>query len=429
MLIMLFSSLNLSKELLDAINKKGYDTATPVQEQVIPLILEGKDILASAQTGTGKTAGFALPLLQKLQYSNNKSKQIKGLILTPTRELAAQVAESIREYGSYLRFRTLVIYGGVSMNTQIKKLNQGVDIVVATPGRLLDHLQRRTLKLNAVEMFVLDEADRMLDMGFITDIRKIIKTLPYERQNLLFSATFSKEIRSLAGNLLDSPTIVEVAPPNSTVDKVKQIVLPVDKQRKRELLSYQIGIGNWQQVLVFTRTKHMANRLSERLNEDGIISAAFHGNKSQAARTKALTEFKLGKTRVLVATDIAARGIDIDALPYVVNYELPYLPEDYIHRIGRTARAGQEGYAVSLVCIDENKLLRGIEKLLNIQIEKNVITGFEIDPRITAEPIRKNKGSVNRNNPNFKKNKNKKNPNKRWSRSKSSKNKSFKKSN
>lgn len=426
---MLFSSLNLSKELLDAINKKGYDTATPVQEQVIPLILEGKDILASAQTGTGKTAGFALPLLQKLQYSNNKSKQIKGLILTPTRELAAQVAESIREYGSYLRFRTLVIYGGVSMNTQIKKLNQGVDIVVATPGRLLDHLQRRTLKLNAVEIFVLDEADRMLDMGFITDIRKIIKTLPYERQNLLFSATFSKEIRSLAGNLLDSPTIVEVAPPNSTVDKVKQIVLPVDKQRKRELLSYQIGIGNWQQVLVFTRTKHMANRLSERLNEDGIISAAFHGNKSQAARTKALTEFKLGKTRVLVATDIAARGIDIDALPYVVNYELPYLPEDYIHRIGRTARAGQEGYAVSLVCIDENKLLRGIEKLLNIQIEKNVITGFEIDPRITAEPIRKNKGSVNRNNPNFKKNKNKKNPNKRWSRSKSSKNKSFKKSN
>ena len=426
---MLFSSLNLSKELLDAINKKGYDTATPVQEQVIPLILEGKDILASAQTGTGKTAGFALPLLKKLQYSNNKSKQIKGLILTPTRELAAQVAESIREYGSYLRFRTLVIYGGVSMNTQIKKLNQGVDIVVATPGRLLDHLQRRTLKLNAVEMFVLDEADRMLDMGFITDIRKIIKTLPYERQNLLFSATFSKEIRSLAGNLLDSPTVVEVAPPNSIVDKVKQIVLPVDKQRKRELLSYQIGIGNWQQVLVFTRTKHMANRLSERLNEDGIISAAFHGNKSQAARTKALTEFKLGKTRVLVATDIAARGIDIDALPYVVNYELPYLPEDYIHRIGRTARAGQEGYAVSLVCIDENKLLRGIEKLLNIQIEKNVITGFEIDPRITAEPIRKNKGSVNRNNPNFKKNKNKKNPNKRWSRSKSSKNKSFKKSN
>ena len=425
---MLFSSLNLSKELLDAINKKGYDTATPVQERVIPLILEGKDILASAQTGTGKTAGFALPLLQKLQYSNNKSKQIKGLILTPTRELAAQVAESVREYGSYLRFRTLVIYGGVSMNTQIKKLNQGVDIVVATPGRLLDHLQRRTLKFNAVEMFVLDEADRMLDMGFITDIRKIIKTLPSERQNLLFSATFSKEIRSLAGNLLDSPTIVEVAPPNSTVDKVKQIVLPVDKQRKRELLSYQIGIGNWQQVLVFTRTKHMANRLSEKLNEDGIISAAFHGNKSQAARTKALTEFKLGKTRVLVATDIAARGIDIDALPYVVNYELPYLPEDYIHRIGRTARAGQEGCAVSLVCIDENKLLRGIEKLLNIQIEKNIIAGFEIDPRITAEPIRKNKGSVNRNNPNFKKNKNKKNPNKRWSRSKSSKNKSFKKS-
>lgn len=423
---MLFSSLNLSKELLDAINKKGYDTATPIQSKVIPLILEGKDILASAQTGTGKTAGFALPLLQKIQHSNNKTRQVKGLILTPTRELAAQVAESVREYGSYLRFRTVVIYGGVSMNTQIKKINQGVDIVVATPGRLLDHLQRRTLKLNNVEMFVLDEADRMLDMGFITDIRKIIKTLPAERQNLLFSATFSKEIRSLAGTLLDSPTVVEVAPPNSTVDKVKQIVLPVDKQRKRELLSYQIGIGNWKQVLVFTRTKHMANRLSEKLNEDGIVSTAFHGNKSQAARTKALAQFKSGQTRVLVATDIAARGIDIDALPYVVNYELPYLPEDYVHRIGRTARAGQEGFAVSLVCVDENKLLRGIEKLLNIQIEKNIIAGFEVDPRINAEPIRKNKGSVNRNRSDFKKNKNKKNPNKRWS--KSPKNKNFKKS-
>ena len=423
---MLFSSLNLSKELLDAINKKGYDTATPIQSKVIPLILEGKDILASAQTGTGKTAGFALPLLQKIQHSNNKTRQVKGLILTPTRELAAQVAESVREYGSYLRFRTVVIYGGVSMNTQIKKINQGVDIVVATPGRLLDHLQRRTLKLNNVEMFVLDEADRMLDMGFITDIRKIIKTLPAERQNLLFSATFSKEIRSLAGTLLDSPTVVEVAPPNSTVDKVKQIVLPVDKQRKRELLSYQIGIGNWKQVLVFTRTKHMANRLSEKLNEDGIVSTAFHGNKSQAARTKALAQFKSGQTRVLVATDIAARGIDIDALPYVVNYELPYLPEDYVHRIGRTARAGQEGFAVSLVCVDENKLLRGIEKLLNIQIEKNIIAGFEVDPRINAEPIRKNKGLVNRNKPDFKKNKNKKNPNKRWS--KSPKNKNFKKS-
>ena len=425
---MLFSSLNLSKELLDAIKKKGYDTATPIQSKVIPLILEGKDILASAQTGTGKTAGFALPLLQKLQYSNNQTKQVKGLILTPTRELAAQVAESVREYGSYLRFKTVVIYGGVSMNTQIKKINQGVDIVVATPGRLLDHLQRRTLKLNNVEMFVLDEADRMLDMGFITDIRKIIKTLPTERQNLLFSATFSKEIRSLAGSLLDSPTVVEVAPPNSTVDKVKQLVLPVDKQRKRELLSYQIGIGNWKQVLVFTRTKHMANRLTEKLNEDGIVSAAFHGNKSQAARTKALTQFKLGKTRVLVATDIAARGIDIDALPYVVNYELPYLPEDYVHRIGRTARAGQEGCAVSLVCVDENKLLRGIEKLLNIQIEKNIIAGFEVDPRINAEPIRKNHASVNKNKPDFKKNRNKKNPKKRWTGPKSPKNKSFKKS-
>ena len=426
---MLFNSLNLSKELLNAIHKKGYQKASPVQQQVIPLVLEGKDVLASAQTGTGKTAGFSLPLLQKLQNSKDKSSQIKGLILTPTRELAAQVAENIREYGCYLRFKALVIYGGVSINPQKYKLNKGVDIVVATPGRLLDHLQQQTINLDSVEMFVLDEADRMLDMGFIRDIRKIIKTLPAVRQNLLFSATFSKEIRLLANNLLNSPTVVEVTPPYSTVDKVKQLVMPVDKQRKRELLSYQIGMGNWQQILVFTRTKHIANRLTEKLNEDGIIASAFHGNKSQAARTNTLKQFKLGKVRALVATDIAARGIDINALPYVINYELPYLPEDYIHRIGRTARAGQEGYAISLVCVDEIKLLKGIEKLLNYQIEQKIIAGFEIDPRIQPEPIRKNKTSIKRNKSDFKKNRNKKNYNSRRLRSKSPKSKYFRKSN
>ena len=386
---MLFKELGLSAALLRAIDDKGYDEATPVQQQAIPLVLEGRDILAGAQTGTGKTAGFTLPLLQHLQKSPNNRRSIRALILTPTRELAAQVGESVSDYGRHLPFRTTVIFGGVSINTQISKLRKGVDVVVATPGRLLDHMQQKTIDLSNVEILVLDEADRMLDMGFIRDIRKVIKAIPKQRQNLLFSATFSDDIRRLAADLLNSPTEIQVATPNTTADRVKQIVYPVDKSRKRELLSHRIGVENWQQVLVFTRTKHGANRLAEQLSGDGIKSAAIHGNKSQTARTRALKEFKEGSVRVLVATDIAARGLDIDRLPHVVNYELPHVPEDYVHRIGRTARAGQEGHAVSLVCVDELKLLADIEKLLKTEIEKEIIPGYEPDPRIKAEPLQK----------------------------------------
>ena len=386
---MLFKDLGLSAELLRAIEEKGYSEATPVQQQAIPLVLEGRDILAGAQTGTGKTAGFTLPLLQHLQKSSKNRRSIRALILTPTRELAAQVGESVRDYGSHLPFKTAVIFGGVSINTQIDKLRKGVDVVVATPGRLLDHMQQKTIDLSKVEILVLDEADRMLDMGFIRDIRKVIKAIPKERQNLLFSATFSNDIRRLAADLLNSPTEIQVATRNTTADRVKQIVHPVDKRRKRELLSHKIGSENWQQVLVFTRTKHLANRLAQQLCDDGIKSSAIHGNKSQAARTRALKEFKEGSVRVLVATDIAARGLDIDRLPHVVNFELPHVPEDYVHRIGRTARAGQEGHAVSLVCVDELKLLRDIETLLKTEIEKEVIPGYEPDPRIKAEPVQK----------------------------------------
>ncbi|NND65302.1 MAG: DEAD/DEAH box helicase, partial [Gammaproteobacteria bacterium] len=386
---MLFNKLGLSAELLRAVEKQGYTEATPIQAQAIPLILDGQDILASAQTGTGKTAGFMLPLLQRLQEkpaptTNSKKRPVRVLILTPTRELAAQVGESARTYGQNLPFKSLQIFGGVSINPQITKLRKGVDIVVATPGRLLDHAEQRTIDLSTVEILVLDEADRMLDMGFIRDIRKIIKIMPKQRQNLLFSATFSKDIRKLAADLLNKPTEIQVAPENSTVDLVKQIVHPVDKARKRELLSHQIGEGNWKQVLVFTRTKHGANRLAEQLNKDGLKTTAIHGNKSQGARTKALADFKSGKARVLVATDVAARGIDIDRLPYVVNFELPFVPEDYVHRIGRTARAGQEGCAISLVCIDERRLLSDIERLLKTEIEKKVISGYEPDPNIKA---------------------------------------------
>ncbi len=386
---MLFKELGLSAELLRAIDDKGYAEATPIQQQAIPLILEGLDVLAGAQTGTGKTAGFTLPLLQHLQTSPNNRRSIRALILTPTRELAAQVGESVRDYGRHLPFRTAVIFGGVSINTQIDRLRKGVDVVVATPGRLLDHMQQGTIDLSKVDILVLDEADRMLDMGFIRDIRKVIKAIPKDRQSLLFSATFSKEIRGLAASLLNSPTEIQVAARNSTADRVKQIVHPVDKSRKRELLSHRIGAENWQQVLVFTRTKHGANRLAEQLSGDGIKSAAIHGNKSQAARTRALKEFKEGSVRVLVATDIAARGLDIDRLPHVVNYELPHVPEDYVHRIGRTARAGQEGHAVSLVCVDELNLLQDIESLLKTKIDKEIIPGYEPDPRIKAEPVQK----------------------------------------
>jgi ATP-dependent RNA helicase RhlE len=385
---MLFKELGLSAELLRAIDEQGYREATPIQQKAIPLVLEGRDVLAGAQTGTGKTAGFTLPLLQRLQASRTSRKQPRVLILTPTRELAAQVNESVRNYGRHLPFKAAVIFGGVSINPQISQLRRGTDIVVATPGRLLDHAQQKTIDLSGIEILVLDEADRMLDMGFIRDIRRILALMPKKRQNLLFSATFSDEIRRLAADLLNQPTEIQAATRNKPADRVRQIVYPVDKQRKRELLSHRIGAGNWKQVLVFTRTKHGANRLADQLSRDGLKAAAIHGNKSQGARTRALADFKSGAVRVLVATDIAARGLDIDRLPHVVNYELPHVPEDYVHRIGRTARAGQEGHAVSLVCVDEHKLLGDIERLLNCRIEKETIPGYEPDPRIKAEPIK-----------------------------------------
>jgi ATP-dependent RNA helicase RhlE len=397
---MLFEKLGLSAELLRAIDEQGYREATPIQQQAIPLILEGRDVLAGAQTGTGKTAGFTLPLLQRLQVSqtNGQRRRVRTLILTPTRELAAQVSESVVGYGRYLPFKTAVIFGGVSINPQISKLRKGVDIVVATPGRLLDHVQQKTIDLSGIEILVLDEADRMLDMGFIRDIRRILALIPKQRQNLLFSATCSNEIRRLAADLLNAPTEIQVAARNTTADRVRQVVHPVDRRRKRELLSHRIGAENWQQVLVFTRTKHGANRLAEQLTDDGLKAVAIHGNKTQAARTRALANFKAGSVRILVATDIAARGLDIDRLPHVVNFEMPNVPEDYVHRIGRTARAGQEGHAVSLVCIDEQRLLRDIERLLKCEIEKEIIPGYEPDPRIKAEPIQ-NGRSQRRNSP------------------------------
>ena len=386
---MLFSQLGLSAELLRAIEEKGYQEVTPIQEQAIPLVLEGRDVLAGAQTGTGKTAGFTLPLLQRLQASEPTGRRphVRALILVPTRELAAQVGESVRDYGRYLPFKAAVIFGGVSINPQISKLRRGVDIVVATPGRLLDHMLRGTIRLDGVETLVLDEADRMLDMGFIRDIRKVLKVLPPQRQNLLFSATFSQDIKRLAGDLLNSPTEIQAARGNTAADQVTQVVHPVDRARKRELLSYLIGAGNWRQVLVFTRTKHGANRLSEQLVNDGLSAVAIHGNKSQGARTRALADFKNGAVRVLVATDIAARGLDITQLPHVVNYELPHVAEDYIHRIGRTGRAGLDGEAVSLVCVDEKRLLAEIERLLKRDIERIIIPGYEPDVRIKPEPI------------------------------------------
>jgi ATP-dependent RNA helicase RhlE len=387
---MSFNELGLTAELLRAVQSQGYQEATPIQLQAIPLVLEGRDVLGCAQTGTGKTAGFMLPLLQRLQQSQPAEggrKRPRALVLTPTRELAAQVAQSARDYGRYVRSKVTVIYGGVSINPQITELRRGADIVVATPGRLLDHVERRTVDLSGIEIFVLDEADRMLDMGFIRDIRRVIGALPKRRQNLLFSATFSTEIRRLAADLLNAPIEIQATPRNTPSARARQIVFPVDRNRKRELLSHQIGTGNWRQVLVFTRTKHGANRLTEQLERDGLEAVAIHGNKSQGARTRALADFKAGKVRVLVATDIAARGLDIEALPHVVNYELPSVPEDYVHRIGRTARAGQAGEAISLVCVDELKLLRDIEKLLGSRIEQQVVPGYEVDPRIRPEAI------------------------------------------
>ena len=374
---MSFKKLGLSDELLNAIQEKGYSQTTPVQEKTIPYILQGLDILAGAQTGTGKTAAFALPILNRLQQSESKRRRIRALVLTPTRELASQVGGSFRDYGSNLRFKTAVIYGGVSIKTQKDKLRNGVDIVVATPGRLLDHLNQRTLDLSETEVFVLDEGDRMLDMGFIVDIKKIIKHLPDKRQNLLFSATFPKEIKSLAARLLDSPKQIQMSPQNSITEKVKQKIYPVDRARKRELLIHNIKEEKWFQVLVFIKTKRAADKLTKQLNKNRIKADAIHGDKTQAARTRALKSFKDGNIQVLVATDVAARGIDINLLPFVINYNLPMVPEDYIHRIGRTARAGKEGTAISLVSADEFHLLSEIERLLKFRIPREDIEGFE----------------------------------------------------
>ena len=391
---MTFKNLGLSSQLLRAVDEQGYINPTPIQEKAIPVILENKDVLAAAQTGTGKTAGFTLPLLQRLgdKPASKGKKQVRALVLTPTRELAAQVAESIKTYGKYLPFTSTVIFGGVGINPQKATLKRGVDIVIATPGRLLDLLNQRALSLSHVECLILDEADRMLDMGFINDIKKVLALLPKNRQNLLFSATFSQEIKKLSQSLLNDPVLVEVSKQNSTVAKIEQLVYRVDKDKKKDLIIHLIKKNKWKQVLIFTRTKHGANKLSEKLVKQKITSAAIHGNKSQGARTKALADFKDGKVRVLVATDIAARGIDIDQLPHVVNFELPNVPEDYVHRIGRTGRAGCDGEAISLVCIDEDEHLRGIEKLIKQKIPKTMEKGFEVDPSIKPEPKKQSGG-------------------------------------
>ena len=398
---MSFTTLGLSQPILKAIAKTGYTTPTPIQKQAIPLILQRKDVLAAAQTGTGKTAGFTLPLLENLEMSKAKNSEqkkphIRALILTPTRELAAQVGENVATYSEFLPYKSAIVFGGVSINRQIGTIRRGIDILIATPGRLLDLISQKVVDLTKVEILVLDEADRMLDMGFINDIKKIIKIVPKNRQTLLFSATFSKEIKALASGFQLNPSVVEVAAQNTTSERVEQVVYPVDKVKKRALLCKLIKDGSWSQVLVFTRTKHGANKLSQYLTEQGISATAIHGNKSQSARTKALANFKDKQVQVLVATDIAARGLDIDMLPHVVNFELPNVPEDYVHRIGRTGRAGRAGEAVSLVCVDEKDFLRSIERLTSQKIKKVVIEGFEVDPNIKAEPINMG-GRGNRN--------------------------------
>ena len=376
-----FESLGLSEPIWRAAAERGYTSPTPIQEQAIPVVMSGVDLLAGAQTGTGKTAAFAMPILHKLAATADSASRapssVRALILVPTRELAAQVEASVQLYGRYLPLRSLVLIGGVKINPQMQKLRRSVDILVATPGRLLDHIQQRSVDLSHVEILVLDEADRMLDMGFIRDIRRILAVLPKKRQNLLFSATFSPEIRGLADGLLNNPTSVEVAARNATADNVAQRVFAVDQDRKRELLSHLIEEHQWGQVLVFTRTKHGADRLARHLSQDGMQAMAIHGDKSQGARTRALAEFKEGKVRVLVATDIAARGIDISELPHVVNFELPHVPEDYVHRIGRTGRAGNNGQAVSLVSSEERKQLQDVEKLLRRSFDREIVVGFE----------------------------------------------------
>jgi ATP-dependent RNA helicase RhlE len=389
---MTFDELGLAEPLLRAVKEYGYTTPTPIQTQAIPVVLAGGDLLGGAQTGTGKTAGFTLPMLHRLMAKpavrDAKGRlPIRALILTPTRELAAQVEESVRTYGKYSGLSSMVMFGGVGMQPQIDRLRRGVDILVATPGRLLDHHQQRTLDLSHVEIFVLDEADRMLDMGFIHDIKKVLAIVPAQKQSLLFSATFSDEIKALADRLLNKPALIEVARRNQTNDSIAQKVHPVGRNMKKDLLAHLIKTNDWEQVLVFTRMKSGANKLVEFLESRGISAMAIHGNKSQGARTKALAEFKTGDLTVLVATDIAARGIDIDQLPHVVNFELPNVPEDYVHRIGRTGRAGSKGEAVSLVCVDENGFLRDIERLIKHEIPKEVVAGFAPPPDEKPEPI------------------------------------------
>ncbi|KGJ87185.1 DEAD/DEAH box helicase [Colwellia psychrerythraea] len=387
-----FSDLGLSEALLKAVRDKGYETPSPIQAQAIPAVISGRDVMAAAQTGTGKTAGFTLPLLQRLAGSKGhkvSSNNVRALILTPTRELAAQISESIEMYGKYLNMHSTVVFGGVKINPQMMRLRQGVDVLVATPGRLLDLYNQNAVKFSQLEVFILDEADRMLDMGFIRDIKKLIALLPKDRQNLLFSATFSPDIRALAKGLVNNPLEISVNAENSTAEKVTQWLTSVDKKRKPAVLTHLIQENNWQQVLVFTKTKHGANKLTKHLEAEGLTAAAIHGNKSQGARTKALAAFKDGSVSILVATDIAARGIDIDLLPQVVNFDLPNVPEDYVHRIGRTARAGNTGQALSLVCADELELLWNIEHVIQQHIERKVIDKFiAVNQLGESRPIR-----------------------------------------
>ena len=387
-----FEELNLAPAIVKAVREQGYETPTAIQAQAIPLVLEGHDLLGGAQTGTGKTAAFTLPLLHRLSMSRSAQNKfggtgIRALVLTPTRELAAQVEESIRTYGKYLQLSSTVIFGGVGMNPQISKVKKGVDILVATPGRLLDLAQQGMLDLGQVQMLVLDEADRMLDMGFIHDVKKVLALVPKEKQSLLFSATFSDEIRELANGLLKNPQSVQVTPRNTTVQRITQVIHPVGRGKKKALLAHIINEQNWSQVLVFTRTKFGANNVAEFLEKNGITAMALHGNKSQAARTQALSGFKSGDVRALVATDIAARGIDIDDLPHVVNYEIPNVSEDYVHRIGRTGRAGADGAAVNLVCLDEEGFMQDIERFTKQKIEVKVVEGFGPEPGEKGEPI------------------------------------------
>ncbi len=394
---MSFNSLGLSKALLKAVDKQGYTTPSPIQKKAIPLILERKDILASAQTGTGKTAGFTLPMLQVLSQGQQLRKRpIRALVLTPTRELAAQVHQNVKSYSEFLDIRSTVIFGGVNQRPQVSTIRRGVDVLIATPGRLLDLQNQRLLSLSNIEILVLDEADRMLDMGFLRDIRKIIDLMPTKRQNLLFSATFSKEIKKLANEFLHHPVLVEATPENTTVDAIEQKVYRVAKDKKTGLIIKLISEGDWKQVLVFSRTKHGANRLCEKMKKAGISAAAIHGNKSQGARTKALAGFKNNSIRVLVATDIAARGLDIPLLPHVINFELPNISEDYVHRIGRTGRAGASGEALSLVSADETTFLRDIEKLVGIKIPVEIVEGFEPDPNASTKPLKRGQGGGNR---------------------------------